>query len=916
MQNRGLKTLIIGTALVPSLIIALLLGTYLALSRVDDLRAMAQERGQASALQLAVIVQRAVAERDIEVLQEVATLTLEEPGVRAVTILDAQRRTLASAGPRRGLSDIEVADHTLLGQHRDHVQIVQPVFGRDRFTPTITTGDGVPTTPLGWVVLQHSRAPYVIQGYQAILVAGLIIIATIIATIVFAVLASGRLERSFDALRQGIQRFESGRFDTPITLVDSDELNLLAQDINGMAQTLQNSSIDLQRTLEQTNRDLRESLETVEVQNIELDLARREAIAASRIKSEFLANTSHELRTPLNGIIGFTKLLLKSSLDARQREYLETIRYSAENLLTIINDILDFSKIEAGKLVLDNVPINLRDLIEETLSILAPSAYEKGLDLILLYDNDVPADLVGDPLRLRQILTNLISNAIKFTHAGHIAVRTSLSGPTGKRAALKISVTDTGIGLSEDQQRQLFRAFAQADASTSRVFGGTGLGLAISKRLIEQMGGEIGLDSQIGQGSTFWFSLRLPVQTNPLRSRSFDLLSGRRLAVYDSSALSLLALRQLLESWGVDVVVFEQQPATLDSEPMKSDGSVICLNAEELSRGMSDYLPGGGQPIWILIPALTTEYPEPPGARLLMKPVGHLALYDALCAALEPARLPTHVAAVEAHRELHVLAVDDNVANLKLINVLLEEQGATVATAASGRQALGLCDQHYFDLILMDLQMPELSGLQVTQLVRQGDSPNRNSRIVALTAHLLPEEQRLLLTQGFDLCLTKPLMEDQLRQLLDETATLAGGALPAPLIEAPPLPSLPAPEGDGPLARVVDVALCLRRANQKRDLANEMLAGVLQELPATRRELVAPTPEALLETVHKLHGACCYTGLPQLQQAAHELQDALKRDDSDEAIKHARDTLEQAIDALLSWQSSHDVEALFEETLS
>lgn len=913
MQNRGLKTLIIGTALVPSLVIAVLLGSYLAFNRIHDLRMMARERAETGAMQLALLAQRPLQAGDADTLQQLASLTLEERGVRGVAILDARGHVIAAAGGTLQLKATALSDAPARAVNDDFLQIAQPISSQGHYTAAVDAGaTDVDVQPQGWVVIKQSHAPYLIQSYQAVLVAGLIIIATIIATIAFAVFASSRLDNSFATLRAGIGRFRAGRFDAPITLDEDNELNALGEDINELAATLQNASIDLQRTLEQANRDLRESLETVEVQNIELDLARREALAASRIKSEFLANTSHELRTPLNGIIGFTKLLLKSALDSRQREYLETIRYSAENLLTIINDILDFSKIEAGKLVLDSVPLNLREVIEETLSILAPGAFEKGLDLILLYDDEVPADLVGDPLRLRQILTNLISNAVKFTSSGHIVVRVSLSDTASQRVPIKISVTDTGIGLSEAQQRQLFRAFMQGDASTSRVFGGTGLGLAISKRLIEQMGGEIGLESQIGQGSTFWMSLRLPIQANPLRTRSFDLLKGRRLMLYDSSALSQLALRQLLESWHIDVVALERLDE-LDADFIV-DGWLLSLKPEELSQGLADQLLRGRSPVWVLIPALTTDYAEAPGRRLLMKPVGHLALYDALCAALEPTRSVPLPLAPPPPTAIRVLAVDDNVANLKLLGVLLEERGIQADVAASGRQALGTCDRQRFDLILMDLQMPGMSGLQVTRLIRQGDSPNRDTRIVALTAHLLPEEQRQLLAEGFDLCLTKPLNDDQLDQLLGIAASPRANAATSAFQPS----TLPAPAAMGtPATRHVDVALCLQRARHNGDLAGEMLAGVLDGLADMQKRLAAwPTPQ-LLDEVHKLHGACCYTGLPALQQAAHDLEDVLKQSPADEkAAADARHRLGKAIAALLDWREKHDIAALFDEAHS
>ncbi len=955
MQNRDLKLLIIATALIPSLLIAIGLGTYLGNARARDIDRLLQERGNAAAQQLAVAMRTPLERADTAALQELTTLALEERGVRAAALFAADGHALVQAGPRlRTFAATELAATLTVQPLDENVRFVQPVYPAGHFTASF---DSAPTTasdnrPLGWIALEYSRHPYELQRYQSLLVAGLLTLLAVITATAIAVYTSRRLLRDVDALHDGVERIRSGRFDMPIRLSSGSELAPLAGDLNDLAGKVANDFVELQRNLEQSNRDLRESLETVEIQNIELDLARREALEASRIKSEFLANTSHELRTPLNGIIGFTKLLLKSGLDARARDYLETIRYSAENLLTIINDILDFSKIEAGKLVLDNVPMNLRDVIEETLAILAPSAHEKGLDLVLLYDGAVPPALIGDPLRLRQILTNLISNGIKFTNSGQVVVRVSLTGDSGARVPLRISVADTGIGLTESQQRQLFKAFAQADASTSRLFGGTGLGLAISKRLVEQMGGEISLESQSGQGSTFWISLRLQRQANPLTARGFDQLFGRQLLLFDSSPLSQLALRQLLESWGATVTACDDWSKLLRQlrdggascldNGHGLDGCVISLNHAELDSDQLAALPAPPLPAWLLLPGLASSRATAPGYHLLAKPIAHLQLYDQLCDTLAtrtmqiaesaPPRYgaappvssqadphsaqaessghdssshglphPDSADATPHHGPPQVLAVDDNPTNLKLLGVLLDELGAQPHLASGGRQALGLCDQQRFDLILMDIQMPELNGLQVTQLIRGGGNRNRDSRIVALTAHLLPEEQRQLLAAGFDLCLTKPITERQLQQLLIRDAPLPQSTTAAVQWSERP----------------VDLALCLQRAQRKPDLARELLDSLLDSLQPLATQLAAQLEQrdypALLDTTHKLHGICCYSGVPRLQQRSSDLEGLLKQLPEEKTeVDSSVQAMLAAIDELITWQREHDLDVLFE----
>jgi two-component system sensor histidine kinase BarA len=900
MQNRGLKTLILTTALTPSLLIALALGLHFNKSRVDDINALLLQRSSATALQLANVARAALRNGDGATLQEISSLALEESGVNAVAILGTDREIRAHAGPLLNSAELDtlLTSRRALNETDTALRIGLPILPNNAFTSAFANNAGAGANitnnanaaPLGWVVVEYSRAPYQVDTYQSLFVGGLIVVLALLGAVITAVFASRRLQNAVDTLRLGIQRIASGEFNTPVQMHGDNTLRNLADDLNQMAATVQMSAIELRRNLEQTNRDLRESLETVEVQNIELDLARREALEASRVKSEFLANTSHELRTPLNGIIGFSKLLLKSVLDARQREYLETIRFSAEALLGIINDILDFSKMEAGKLVLDNSPFNLREVIEDTLTILAPSANEKKLDLILAHDPHVPTELVGDPLRLRQILTNLISNAIKFTQHGQISIRVALTGPIAARVPLKISVTDTGIGIDAQQQQQLFKAFTQADASTSREFGGTGLGLAISKRLVEHMGGEIGLDSAPGSGSTFWFSLRLPAQDAPLHRRQFEQLAGKQLLLYDPLPLSQQSFEQLLRSWHIEVAITD----TLDVPPAlaaRCDGWLLNLASGET-------LPSSWRapqlPVWLL--HASHQHVNASDTVQLTKPIGHVQLYDALCNVLCPRVAAASNAIVRnTTHHLRVLAVDDNPTNLKLIAILLDELGASAVLAHGGREALAHCEQQRFDLILLDIQMPELNGAQVAELIRGGDSANRDTKIVALTAHLLPEEQCNLLAGGFDLCLIKPITENQLDELLESCSA--------------PLSALKA-------WQPVQIELSLERARNKPALAKEFLRDLLSALPAARtalfRQHEAGNFAALLEETHRLHGASCYCGAQQLQQCSYMLEEQLKQNSAPERIATALDALLAAVDELLVWELEHDLDVIFD----
>jgi two-component system sensor histidine kinase BarA len=675
-----------------------------------------------------------------------------------------------------------------------------------------------------------------------------------------------------------------------------------------MAESLLNAQEELQHSVDQATEDVRQNLETIEIQNIELDFARREALEASRIKSEFLANMSHEIRTPLNGILGFTNLLQKSELTPRQQDYLHTIEKSADSLLGIINEVLDFSKIEAGKLILESIPFNLRDLLQDTLTILAPAAHEKRLELLSLVYRDTPLTLVGDPLRLKQILTNLVSNAIKFTREGSIVMRAMLEDENADHAQLRISVRDTGIGLSNEDLRALFQAFSQADNSLSRQAGGTGLGLVISKRLIEQMGGEIGVDSSPGEGSEFWISLSLPKARNDAEDLPRPPLLGLRAAILESHELSRQALQHQLEDCGLLVSAFDNLDNLLEavasahqsSQPMSI--AVLGVTAQHLPPERL------GQRIWdlerlacktvVLCPtteqALYHEVLPDAHSQLQAKPACTRKLQRALAELVSPRQTRTETSPPGPSRPPRVLCVDDNPANLLLVQTLLDDMGAQVSIANSGYEALEKAQQQSFDLIFMDVQMPGMDGRRATEAIRQHESEHGQPPvpIVALTAHALANEKRALLQSGLDDYLTKPISERQLAQVVLKWTGLALRN------QGPEQTSASA--NAGRVLRVLDSEEGLRLAAGKADLAADMLSMLLAGLPADRQAIRqardAGERNTLIERVHRLHGATRYCGVPQLRAACQRSETLLKQNDP--VAASALDLLDGAIERL------------------
>ncbi|MEW9902487.1 response regulator [Pseudomonas putida] len=908
LDRLGIRSRVLLLALLPASLMALVLGSYFTWLQQNELRTQLLQRGKMLAEQLAPLAAPSLANPDQaqELLERIAAQALEQADVRAVAFLAPDRSRLAHAGPSMLNQAPTGGTGTQLLQRsgNDATRYLMPVFGHHRDLAT----QAVPAEAerlLGWVEIELSHDGTLLRGYRNLFTSLLLIFGCLSLTVLLALRMSRTINDPLSRIKHAVTQLKEGNLEQRLPAMGSHELDELAAGINRMAETLQNAHEELQHSIDQATEDVRQNLETIEIQNIELDMARKEALEASRIKSEFLANMSHEIRTPLNGILGFTHLLQRSEMTPRQLDYLNTIEKSADNLLGIINEILDFSKIEAGKLVLDSIPFNLRDLIQDTLTILAPAAHAKQLELLSLVYRDTPLSLIGDPLRLKQILTNLVSNAIKFTREGTIVVRAMIEDEQEDSVQLRISVQDTGIGLSPQDVRTLFQAFSQADNSLSRQPGGTGLGLVISKRLIEQMGGEIGVDSTPGEGSQFWISLSLPRAHDDAQEQPLQPLLGRRAAIVDGHELARQALEHQLEDCGLSVSLFASfdqllqgvQAASQAGQPFEFavlGANLGTLSPEQLGH-YHQHLERLGCLCVVLCPtteqALYHPYLPNPHGQLLSKPTCTRKLRRLLLELVQPRRATSDARASGNTRAPRILCVDDNPANLLLVQTLLEGLGAEVLALDNGHAAVKAVQDEPFDLVLMDVQMPGMDGRACTEQIRRWEASQSGSPlpIVALTAHAMANEKRALLHSGMDDYLTKPISERQLSQVVMKWTGMS---------LVPSMPERGSERAiDSSELKVLDPEEGLRLAAGKPDLAADMLAMLLASLETDRESIRAARElgdrTAMIERVHRLNGASRYCGVPQLRAACQRSETLLKQDSPQAA--QALDELDRAI---------------------
>ncbi|HAD7557208.1 TPA_asm: two-component sensor histidine kinase BarA, partial [Salmonella enterica subsp. enterica serovar Typhi str. 404ty] len=805
--------------------------------------------------------------------------------VRAISVYDDHNRLFVTSNFHLDPSQMQLPAgapfprRLSVDRHGDIMILRTPIISESYSPDESAIADAKNTkNMLGYVALELDLKSVRLQQYKEIFISSVMMLFCIGIALIFGWRLMRDVTGPIRNMVNTVDRIRRGQLDSRVEGFMLGELDMLKNGINSMAMSLAAYHEEMQHNIDQATSDLRETLEQMEIQNVELDLAKKRAQEAARIKSEFLANMSHELRTPLNGVIGFTRLTLKTELNPTQRDHLNTIERSANNLLAIINDVLDFSKLEAGKLILESIPFPLRNTLDEVVTLLAHSSHDKGLELTLNIKNDVPENVIGDPLRLQQVITNLVGNAIKFTESGNIDILVEKRALSNTKVQIEVQIRDTGIGIPERDQSRLFQAFRQADASISRRHGGTGLGLVITQKLVNEMGGDISFHSQPNRGSTFWFHINLDLNPNVIiDGPSTACLAGKRLAYIEPNATAAQCTLDLLSDTPVEVIyspTFSALPLAhydimILSVPV-TFREPLTMQHERLAKAasMTDFL-------LLALPChaqINAEKLKQGGAAAcLLKPLTSTRLLPALTEYCQLNHHPEPLLMDTSKITMTVMAVDDNPANLKLIGALLEDKVQHVELCDSGHQAVDRAKQMQFDLILMDIQMPDMDGIRACELIHQLPH-QQQTPVIAVTAHAMAGQKEKLLSAGMNDYLAKPIEEEKLHNLL---LRYKPGANVAARLMAPE----PAEFIFNPNA-TLDWQLALRQAAGKPDLARDMLQMLIDFLPEVRNkieeQLVGENPNGLVDLVHKLHGSCGYSGVPRMKNLCQLIEQQLR----------------------------------------
>ena len=891
---RNIRQQILFISLLPAMVLVAVVAIYLLFTRLQDLETQFYSRGQTLASQLATASLNGIISNKHDSLMLLAEETRNSnPDILGLKILDSHGLVLLQSGKEQSPSpSIDNAFEADISTTND----IQAIYRYYPDQPVPQPMDG--KLKLGKIELWLDPEPLFLEKKRIVTTTLLLTLLGLLMTALLALFLSRRLARPLEQLTQAARSLRAGQMGVRVQVNDSGEIGELQSAFNEMANEIAIASEHLHAQVEKATRELQESMEILEMKNVELDLARKKALEASRVKSEFLANMSHEIRTPMNGILGFTSLLRNTPLNQTQAEYLDTIETSSHNLLTIINDILDLSKLEAGKLVLEKAPFSLRQCIHTAIALLAPMAHEKKLELVSLVYNDVPDQLLGDSTRVAQIITNLVNNAIKFTDEGEVVLRAMVEAEEDEHVTISISVTDTGIGIPREEQSEIFTAFSQGKIFNDKTATGTGLGLSICKRLVAAMNGSISLHSTPGKGSCFEFSIQLEKDSASISTlESSSLFSGSSIWLTEPVKTSLVALRNMLSNLGVICREYSGYEAVVKSlrDGEQPDLLIVAMSALDWEdSGQRDLLSRiirlSVAPVLVLLGSSRQgdldAIVDLGASRCLSKPIKPVVLAQAMNEILyttdelfsnQSGNVPDETSLSLLEGKV-VLVADDNSVNRKLVRTLLEERGAHVVCVENGREAVDFvaANRNQVDLALIDIHMPEMNGFEAVDSIRK--LPGGSTiPVIAMTADVMSKNQAEISHSAFDAGITKPI---DLQDLLDLISNLPERRKSnvrkitgrnADFMDQHPR-SLPS----------YDAEKALRITGGSKTMADNLLKQLLETLPDSMEEIKELAKkqdwQELWQTVHKLQGMTALCAVPALSAALGRLQIAVENE--------------------------------------
>jgi len=894
------KTRVYTLAILPVTVISIILAYYVTSSRINDAEQSLLDRGNALISPIIRISEFELYSGNMDLLTSMSKSALQDSEIENIKVFDFQHKKVLDFSKSESIH----------GARNSVTTIEKPIYNtgikafdyQEEFEGNNANSQ---RQILGWIAISLSNKHLMEMRSKIYSTSTIIILSGLLFSIFLAVRISKSVTNPIRRLLEMENRLREGDFDARVEVKSGGDLGVLEQGFNELAVSLHSSDVQLKYQIKAATEKLIKTVAELEQKNLDLDRARQEAQQANDVKADFLAKMSHEIRTPMNAVLGFSDLLRKTRLSEEQSSYIRTIHQSAQQLLTVIDDILSFSKLESGTIRLEKVSFDLRNCVENVVTMLGPAAHNKYLELILLVDSDVPERIVGDSARLSQILINLTNNAIKFTHKGSVTLQVSIKSIENNSANLLFSVMDTGVGIVQSNQQDLFSAFVQADSSLSRNYGGSGLGLAIAKRFVEMMGGDIGFESEEGKGSTFWVHITCPIDESVQVSDYAMLLKNVVALIYDSNPFSRRAIRNNLLLANAQTFIarnLEQVCNMLDkSELLKRKCNLVILgltqkealnsNIKKIIDEIRTYFHG---PLVFLVSAEQFEIPDkylkdssvawmtkPMSRDLFYLKINSLVNFGLIGEENMQQRLSSGI--FRKYSNISILLAEDNNFNRILVTRFLRDHGITVEVAVDGEQALMFAEREPFDLILMDIHLPYVSGEEVVQHIRNSEGPNQYTPVVALTADVFADKKGNLTGVGVNDLLFKPITEDRLFEKVNlwiwktRTGSQLGSMTKAETKDA------------RQNSKLVDANELEQKDAYLNLLPEDLREKLYQELPQHQERLSIAIEKGnyrlIREGAHQLKGVAGYFSELELSRCAGQLENAAMKADSKAVAK-------------------------------